>query len=227
VLLWLGRARKMLLFCLIAMSLGWLQMALTRNGGGSAHHIVLLWPLPHWFMAVAFVEASEWITLRRRRVGQWLLAAVVLILAAENLLVTNQYFYQFARYGAAGTWTDAVYRLSDETNRYQGAEFVIDDWGILNPLVVLHSGRLPLIFLDDSYLTPGESEKQHSWDQGLAERDIWIGHTPAYRVFGEVSEKIEKSAESLGLRKQVLQLIPDRNGRPVYEIFRFVRDSSS
>jgi len=61
----------------------------------------------------------------------------------------------------------------------------------------------------------------------LAEHDIWIGHTPAYRVFGEVSAKIEKSAESLGLRKQVLQLVPDRNGRPVYEIFRFVRDSSS
>jgi len=226
-LLWRKGARRTLLFCLIAMSLAWLQMAVTKNAGLSAHHIALLWPLPHWFMAVAFAEASEWNLLRRFQMGKWLFGAVILFLVAANLLLTNQYLYRFARYGAAGPWSDAIYRLSDATNRYPGSELVIDDWGILNPLVVLHRGRLPLIFIDESFLTPGESEKQHAWDQGLAQQHVWIGHTQGYRVFGPSVEKIEKSAESLGLRKQILELVPDRNGRPVFEIFRFARDPSS
>ncbi len=54
------RARKTLLFCLIASAVAWIQMAITKDAGAGAHHIVLLWPLPQWFMAVAFAEASTW-----------------------------------------------------------------------------------------------------------------------------------------------------------------------
>jgi hypothetical protein len=222
-LLWRTRARRMLLFSLVAMGLAWIQMAVTKNAGGAAHHVVLLWPLPHWFMAVAFAQATEWSALRRWKMGEWLLGAVVVFLAVANLLLTNQYFYQYARYGAARSWTDAIYRLSDETNRFRDSQLVLDDWGILNPLIVLHRGRLPLIYVDDTFLAPGESEKAQTWDQGLMEREIWIGHTLAFQEFAGTNDRIVKSAASLGLRKQMIEVVPDRNGRPVFEIFRFVR----
>ena len=48
-----------LLFCLIAWPWA-MQMAITKDAGLSAHHITLLWPLPQWFLAVAFVEAAAW-----------------------------------------------------------------------------------------------------------------------------------------------------------------------
>jgi len=225
-LLWRRRARRILLFCLIAAGVAWVQMAVTRNAGGSAHHVVLLYPLPQCFLAVAFAEASELALLRRWNLGAWLLGAVVFLLAGANLLLTNQYLYQFARYGAAGTWSTAIFRLSDETKRFQGVELVVDDWGILNPLVVLHRGRLPLVYVESSFLEPGENEKQQAWEQGLLASDIWIGHTKEFREFPATAEKIETSAAALGLHKQIVELVADRNNRPVYEIFRFVRGPS-
>jgi hypothetical protein len=222
-LLVLSKHRRILLFSLITIGVGWLQMAITKNAGEGAHHVVLLWPIPHWFMAVALTEASLWQWLRWRRMGECLLAMAILYLAAENLLVTNQYLYQLVRYGAARNWSDAIYRLSDETARWRGFELVVDDWGIMNPLVVLQRGRLPLILVEGSFMAPGESEKMRSYEHGLVEHDIWIGHTPPYQEFIAINEHIQKSAESLGFRKQLIELVPDRNGRPVYEVFRFVR----
>jgi len=225
-LLWRPRARRILLFYLIAAGVAWIQMALTRGAGGSAHHVVLLWPLPQCFLAVAFADASEWAPLRRWNLGGWLLAAVAVFLSAANVLLTNQYLYQFTRYGAAGSWTTAIFRLSDELNRFQGTQLVIDDWGILDSLSVMHRGRLPLVYADESFLTLGESETQWTWDRGLAEHGIWIGHTKPYREFAATGEKIEKSAAAAGFQKQIVELVPDRNGRAVFEIFRFVRPAS-
>jgi hypothetical protein len=56
-LAWRTRARNSMLFSAMAIAVAWMLMALA-GGGGAAHHTVLLWPLPHLFMAVAFAEAS-------------------------------------------------------------------------------------------------------------------------------------------------------------------------
>ncbi len=91
--LWFTAARRTLLFCLIAMAAGWFQMAITKGAGDGAHHVVLLWPLPHWFLAVALVEASRWKVLEWGRAGVVALVAAMIFLAGENLLLTNEYFY--------------------------------------------------------------------------------------------------------------------------------------
>ena len=108
-LAWRTRARRPLLFALVALAAAWFQMAITRNAGATAHHAVLLWPIPHLFLAVAFAEAS----LPWRKLGTAALVVAVLYLAAENLLVTNQYLYQLARYGSVRSWTDASYGLAE------------------------------------------------------------------------------------------------------------------
>src|SRR5258708_13728525 len=93
------------MFCLITIAAAWFQMAITKGAGAPAHHAVLLWPIPHMFLAVAFAEAS----LRLRKIGTCVLVIAVLYVAAENLLVTNQYLYQLARYGPPSPWTAAIY----------------------------------------------------------------------------------------------------------------------
>jgi len=144
--LWFTRARKPLLFCLIAMAVAWIEMAITKDAGLGAHHVVLLWPLPHWFVAVGFVEASRWKLLEWRRAGALVLAAAMIFLVGENLLLTNEYFYQLSRYGALGVWSDAGYRLSSEVGKMPlTAHFVVDDWGIANALEVLRGGRVSLV----------------------------------------------------------------------------------
>jgi hypothetical protein len=214
-----SRARKTLLFCLIASAVAWIQMAITKDAGWGAHHVVLLWPLPQWFLAVVFVEASR--RLRWRRAGGVALAAAMVFLAGENLLLTNEYFYQLATYGALGSWSDAIYQLSGEVGRIQFTHLVVDDWGIANSLLALHGGGLPLVMAD------GREWDQARWAEAGWAEDVWIGHTPQYQQTAGVNERIVQAARSAGFEKQIIKTVPDRNGRPVFEIFRFVRVAAS
>ena len=222
-LLWLTRARRTLLFCLIAMLVAWIQMAITKDAGLGAHHVSLLWPLPQWFLAVAFVQAAAWRPLRWRNAGTILLATAVLFLAVDNLLLTNEYFYQLSAYGPTKSWTDAIFRLSDEVELVQANHLVVDDWGILNPLIALHRNRLPMLYADQSFLGPGFSKSDRNWFIERVAEDVWIGHTPQFQQWAGENERIIRVAREVGFEKQLLKTIPDRNGRQVFEIFRFVR----
>jgi hypothetical protein len=222
-LLWFTRARKTLLFCLTAMAVAWFQMAITKGAGLGAHHTVLLWPLPHWFLAVALVQASAWTPLQWKKVGAWALAAAMVFLVSENLLLTNEYLYQLTRYGALGAWSDAIYRLSDEVSSIQPEHFVVDDWGIAKALLVLRGGRVPLLMADDSFLAPGITEARREWDHARLVGDVWIGHTPQYQQTAGANERIVQAARAAGFEKQIIKTVANRSGRPVFEIFRFVR----
>ncbi len=217
--LWFTRARRPLMFCLITIAAAWFQMAITKGAGAPAHHAVLLWPIPHMFLAVAFAEAS----LRLRKIGTCVLVIAVLYVAAENLLVTNQYLYQLARYGPASPWTDAIYDLSRSVGELKPSKVVIDDWGMLNQLVLLHRGQLPLEYAGRQFLSPSLSEEERNWDRGRLEQGLWLGHTAAYEEFKGANDRIVKAAASAGFRKELIKVISDRNGRPVFEIFRFTQ----
>jgi hypothetical protein len=219
------RARKTLLFCLIATAVAWIQMGITEDAGSGAHHIVLLWPLPQWFLAVAFVEASY--RLPWRRIGAVALAAGIVFLAGENLLLTNEYLYQLAHYGALRSWNDAIYQLSSEVGRIQSAHLMVDDWGIVGPLLVLDGNSLPLVLADPSFLGPGMTEGARAWDRARLAEDVWIGHTPEFQQRDGANERIVHLAQSAGFEKQIIKTVPNRNGQPVFEIFRFGRVPAS
>jgi hypothetical protein len=222
-LLWSTRARKPMLFCLIAMAVAWLQMAVTKDAGLGAHHVVLLWPLPHWFLALAFVQAAAWRPLQRKHIGAIVLAAVVLFLTVDNLLLTNEYFYQLDAYGPTRNWNDAIFRLSEEAGHIQAEHLVVDDWGILTPLLVLHANRLPVYLADQSFLATGITDDDRNWFIRRLEQDVWIGHTTEFLQWPDANTRIARLAQGAGFEKQMIRTVPDRNGRPVFEIFRFIR----
>jgi len=211
---------RIVLFCSIALAVAWVQMAIAKDAGGSAHHVVLLWPIPHLFLAVALAEASQ---LVPRRVGIGLLSVALVYLVGENLLLTNQYLYQFARYGAPRNWTNAIYGLSDELASTRPSQIVLADWGMQAPLVLLQHGTLPLTLADDSFLSPAQSEPARRWDLGRLEQGLWVGHTLAYRQFVQLNDNVLKTAASAGFRKELIKVISDSHGRAAFEIFRFVR----
>jgi hypothetical protein len=220
-LLWRTQARRTLLFCLIAFAVGWLQMALTKDAGNSPHHITLLWPLPQWYLAVAFVEAAAWRPLEWKNAGAILLATTMLFLAAENLLLTNEYFYQLAAYGPNKSWSDAIFQLSDEAGHIQASHLVVDDWGILNPLIALDRNRLPLVLAGPTFLDPALDAPTRAWQKDWLQ-DVWIGHTPAFQQWPGAYDRIVRVARDAGFEKRLIETVPDRNGHPVFEIFRFV-----
>src|SRR5882724_7536481 len=103
-------------------------MAVTANAGGSVHHAILIWPLPHMAIAISFAAASR----RLGRAGIPALAGVLAVMMISGLLVTNEYYTRMRRNGGGQNWTDAIFRLSDYMTT-QHAKYVYSvDWGIMD-----------------------------------------------------------------------------------------------
>ena len=210
--LWRRRWRE-ILFGLVFMAVAWIQMAVTRNAGGGVHHTVLLWPFPHFVLAIALAEASQ----HYRRIGRPALIAVVTFLCATNLLVTNQYLSQLIRYGQSVPWTDAIYDLSDSLRPHEG-EIYVADWGLFDQLIMLHKGKLAVHMVARA---DGEFEDGQV-DTMLADRRaLFVTHVRDKRFFPKAGEHLESAAATRGYERQGLATVADTKGRPVFEVYRF------
>jgi 4-amino-4-deoxy-L-arabinose transferase-like glycosyltransferase len=190
-------------FCLVFAPVAWFFMASTRDAGASLHHTVLLWPFPQLFVAVAIAS------LRSKLAS----VSAILLLVVMNLLVVNQYISQFERNGAEGPYSDAMVPLSAALSAVPGQNIYILDWGIENPLEILHNGRLQMKNGSDPFITA----------RMLADSNaLFVAHTEKRQNFPEVRHRFDQAAEAAGCRQESLRTIPDSNGRPVFEIFHLV-----
>lgn len=216
--LWRSPARRPMLFAAVCLAVVWAQMLFGRNAGASVHHTVLLWPWPHMLVAAGFSEAS-------RHFGRRGLIAVVLIVAgvsAKSALVSNACLSQLIRNGAAGPWTDAIYALSDYLPAASSDEIFILDWGVLDPVRVLHRNRLAVRWGADPLLAnpPGPEELKFFRYMISARDHAFVLHTAGAEVFAGVNARFGKMLESEGYRREMPRTIADTNGRPVFEVFR-------
>jgi len=212
---WRSRAAR---FSLVFCAVTWLAMAVTKDAGGSAHHVILLWPFPVLFAAIAVTRIAEF------RGGRIVAAALSVALVAMNLVVLNQYLVQFERNGPAETFTDAIYPLSDDLQAFPGRPIYVIDWGMLNVLGFLHQGKLDLKAGSEPLMTDAPSEPQQKALGRMVEdsRAVFVGHVAGEEMFPKVNERLARAAEGFGFRKEVLRTVADSNGRPRFEIFRFV-----
>ncbi len=219
--LWTSPARKPMLFALVFMVATWAQMAFTQDAGGGTHHTVLLWPFPHLLIAVAFAQACG--ALRRAAVP--VLAALIAVVCGSNLLVTNQHLAQLIERGAGAIWTDAIYPLADYLDRTPARHVYVMDWGMFDALRILDRGRLPLVVGGDPVVKESmDDTDRRILDEMLAsEGGVYVGHTDGNEIFPGVSARLRAYAEAAGYRKEVQKVISDRNGRPMFEVYRLVR----
>ncbi len=56
---------------------------------------------------------------------------------------------------------------------------------------------------------------------------VFLGHTEGNEVFGKVSARLRAFAETSGYKKVVIRVIWDRHGRPIYEIYKWVKDPTA
>ncbi|HEY1239592.1 MAG TPA: glycosyltransferase family 39 protein [Bryobacteraceae bacterium] len=224
-LVWRTPARRPLLFSLIFMAVVWAQMAFTANAGTSVHHVVLMWPFPLFFIAVAFSESFK----RLGRLGKPLLALVVGLMAAQNLLIYNTCLNRFIRHGAVRVWTDAIYPLADRLNQHQSDEIDVVDWGILNSVRVLDRGRLQLVELGFILNQPefGDREKKYLSDLISLPHHLFVNHMRGQESFVGVGDRLTKFALERGYQRVLLETIADRNQRPVFQIYRFQSDAKA
>ena len=208
---WNGPVRA-IAFALVFLAVAWLVMALTRGAGGGVHHVILLWPFPALAVAAAFAAASR---LMRR--GTLALALAVPLIAASNALVLNEYYNQAVRNGGSLNWTDGIYSLAREVRKLPAQFVFITDWGMLDSLRLLDRGRLPLRVASD----PADAEGVRSQVSNPAH--LFVGHTAGNEFFPGATAKLETAAASLGYRRELLRTVTDSRGKPLFEIYRFMR----
>jgi 4-amino-4-deoxy-L-arabinose transferase-like glycosyltransferase len=216
-----GAALRALVLALVAMTVAWLQMALTVKTGNALHHTILLWPLPQVIIAISFVEASR----RLGRAGVPLLAAVTAVVVGSNLLVVNEYYVRMARNRGTVSWTDAVFTLSDYMKTVPAQTVFSLDWGFFDTLRLLSDGQLPLRVGEDPIGKPEltEDDRQRLLGRIAEPGSIFIAHCQGFEFYPGLAAKMSQFAQDAGYRRQDLATISDTNGRPTFEVFRFVR----
>ncbi len=198
--LWRSRVRRAMVFTLLSGGLAWLAMLATGGAGAAAHHIVLIWPFPALLIALALAGLAE-------RLPPWLPAALCALLCLVNLRTTNYYAAALVQNGGSTRWTTAFDPLLGRLRELRAPRVLVADWGILETLQLLGEGRLraepALTFV------PGDH--------------LWLAHTSEARIVPPGAAAIEAAARAAGHEKTVLETIYDRNGRPVFVLFRFRR----
>jgi hypothetical protein len=210
---WRSPLRKAGVFSLTFSVVTFAAMAVTRHAGSAVHHILMLWPMPHLLVGVAIAA------LRPR----WLFPPLVAVLVLSNLLVINQYLIQLERWGAAASFTDAIYPLSDALPDSAGYTIYVIDWGMWDNLELLHFGKLHMVWAGDHFTTanPDEASRREITKMLSDPHGLFLGHVPSREEFRGVGERLTSRGSALHYERQLLRTISDSNGRPVFEIFRF------
>ncbi len=209
---WRAPESRAALFALVCGATIFGAMAITRNAGMAIHHTVLLWPMPHLLVGAAF-GSLPW---------RWLRVGLVSLLVAANLLVINQYVVQFERNGSEGYFTDALNPLAASLSGAPGDTVYFIDLGIWEGASILQRRKIDL---RESYaaLIPAQpdADQRREIDATIADsRALFVDHVPSREVFRGVDEHLETIARSEGYKKVPAATIADRNGRPVFEMFR-------
>jgi hypothetical protein len=218
--LWWRRWKKTVGFVLIAMLIAWLQMALNRPTGGGVHHVVLLWPLPHILIGIGVAAVVE----RAGRYRSACAAGLLSLLVMSNLLVVNQYFSQFVRFGAAGVWTDAVLTLSEHFRRDPTGVIITTDWGMFETVRLLNPAKTPMLIGDDHVNREPDQQSREGIEWLLSHEGArFVTHAPEFEVTQGATRRLLENTAALGYQPQVEAAIADSTGRPVFEVLRFTK----
>ena len=216
-----AKSIRIVFFALIAMAVAWVQMALNQNTGASVHHTILLWPLPQVIVAAAFTGVAG-------RLGRFALPALATagaVAAISGALLMNEYYAQAVRNGGGPAWNNGIFALSDFLEGDRSKTVFCMDWGIQDPLRMLHAGALPLRMGTDQVanVEMTEQDRRYATEMVSEPRNLFLAHTPAFENFPGRSERMIAFAEELGYRQEVLGRISDPFGRQVFEVYRFAR----
>lgn len=211
-----GTARKPIVATITACLVAWTCMAFA-GGGGAAHHTSLLWPLPQMLVALTIADL-----MGRCAVANRLASLVVALAVSDNLLLTNQYLYQFIRNGPSPTWSDAIDLLAQDKMLKSASRVVLPDWGITDSLCVLMKNTPPSQGLDLTRAREDGSSDEYKAFLALAsdQQAIWIlrSHQAANSSNRDLDQL--NNIRELGFSATVERSVYDSHGRLTFNIVR-------
>jgi hypothetical protein len=113
--------------------------------------------------------------------------------------------------------------LAESLAASTGDTIYIIDWGIYESVDFLLPGNS---YLRESYpylIQPAPDPAQrHEIDTMLADpHALFVSHVPSREAFHGVGEHLQTVAREEGYEQGPIRIVADRNGRPVFQLFRF------
>jgi hypothetical protein len=217
--LWFTPSRRPALFVVVYLAIAWPQMLLLPNTGATIHHVILLWPFPHFLIAIALSQLSY----RAGKRGPAVLACVLAVLVGANCLLLNQYFADLATNGTTSIWTDATSPLFSYLSQLNSRRIVTTDWGYGATLCLLSDGTMPIVDISYALMDGSPAAKARPGSLVADSKTVFVSHVPGSEVFPGTNQRLAAIAAEKGYQSETLALIADRFGRPRFQVFRFVR----
>jgi hypothetical protein len=209
-LLWTVRGSKWTRATAFALIVGWLFMAFSSEGGVAAHHVVLLWPLPHVLIACALAEVAFMGRPLAKRLALGLAGLVIL----GNLVIDTAFLIRIREFGAGNVWTSAIFSLHPELMKSQPDGLIaVGDWGIANSVEFLGGRRLNMAL--------GHAAQDLEGQRWLLQTTaVWALRTPGREVIPGITAELQKMAASHGYRFEIVKRIHDPQGREIFWVCR-------
>ena len=176
-------------------------MFLLADAGAGPHHTVLVYPAPHFIVAATAAAVCE--NLRRWRTASF--ASLCVLIAVSGLWLLGQYHRAGVRNGFSVFWTDGLSNLAREVLT-DGHPAAVVDWGIRNGLQIETGDRIDV-----------------SEDPTPREGVLYIGHCGGYMTDESRDREFHHSLAASSLHMVASRSIPDREGHPVFCVFRLER----
>ncbi len=222
--LWIAGAGgwRRLLFPLLLSLMTYACMFVSREGGGSVHHVIMLQPFLTLFVAVSlWTPVERWPGLVPRMAA----ASIVAVVIAINLSVNARHLAIYTRTGGSQGFTDAVYRLVPFLAQYPGRKFHALDWGLSNPVLFL--GQRWKLDIGDS-LAYDLFEPQGPRYARAALRleglmrdpnNIFLLHSPQ-RTYFPAPARLFFQLANAGIEMRQIAFFQERSGEMVYEVYQ-------
>jgi hypothetical protein len=216
--LWFTPSRAPVAFTAVYLCVAWGLMLAVPNAGASLHHAILLWPFPHFLIALAGSQLSKSIP----KAGPALLGCALVVLVVANVALMNQYYADLMTRGTTAIWTDAIYPLAQQLKAYQSRRIVTVDWGYSDTLCLLSNGNIPMSDISFALLSP--SRAQEAWIETMVKDPniVFVDHTARDWQFQDAHTHLQAISDRTGYVRDVLSVVRDRNERPRFEVYRYV-----
>jgi hypothetical protein len=195
------------------------------TGYQSAHHLLILWPLPQALVAAALFGLFDALPVTRpalRRVAPAAVGLAAVCLIGADAWTTIRYHRTLAHTGGLGLFSDAIYKLADDLQQPGSPPAVAMDWGFRRSLQLLTLNRIeaPERFTygdpsDDSFNTYLQTQiKQGPF--------LYVFHVPETTAFPGHFRRFEQIACRQRQTPALWKRYDQRDGRPVYLVYRLV-----
>jgi len=120
-------------------------LVLTPEAGGS-HHMMAIYPFPHYFAAAVLAQLSARFasTRNRRFTAAAVMTVAIAVVIVSNLRTVHAHYSAYLNHQINSRWTDQTYALVEYLRDHKDHPTHLYDWGMRHSVLFLTRGEIEL-----------------------------------------------------------------------------------